>query len=146
MQLQQEDSRRIVSIMDSQKEDSQRIISIVDIQKDDSERLHELVRQYMEDRERTLNEAKHQATVERDKKHTDLIEWFSTPPGSFSDQDELLKVRSMSGVHGGWILKDEKVQNWRETDPPSSSLLWLNGKPGAGNSMKPHSIILRSNM
>jgi hypothetical protein len=106
------------------------------LQKQDSEKLREFVRVYMEDRERTLNEANHQAELERQKKHIDLIEWFSTPPGSFSDQDDYCNVRLNSKVTGSWILNNDKVQNWRETDPPFSSLLWINGKPGAGTYSK----------
>jgi hypothetical protein len=29
-------------------------------------------------------------------------------------------------------LKHEKVHNWKEADTPVSSILWLNGIPGAG--------------
>jgi hypothetical protein len=29
-------------------------------------------------------------------------------------------------------LKHEKIQNWREMDTPVSSIMWMNGIPGAG--------------
>ncbi|QDS76076.1 hypothetical protein FKW77_005980 [Venturia effusa] len=121
--------------MQLQKADSQRLSASINMQMETGDKLRELLRVYLEDRERTLNEAKHQATLEREKKHTDLIEWFSTPPGSFSDQDGFSEVRQQSGVDGSWVLKDEKVRNWIETDPPTCSLLWMNGKPGAGKTV-----------
>jgi hypothetical protein len=107
------------------------ILNIRQNQKD-SEALRELVRQYMDDRIRRLSNEKHDETVKRHEKYTSVIEWLSTSEGICADHERFCKIRSESVVSGEWILQHEKVQNWREIDPPASSILWINGKPGAG--------------
>lgn len=99
----------------------------------DSGKIHELFRQYMIDREQRLRDTNSKEALERKEKHLSIIAWLSTVDGgSVKDHETACDRRLQSGVSGDWVLKHEKVQNWRETDPPSSSILWLNGKPGAG--------------
>lgn len=128
----QQDSTVLGDLAQQHQRVSDRIKEASQRQEHDSARLGELVRQYMSDRARTIDEARHQATVEQQNKHNALIEWFSMPPGSSSDHQRFCETRSDSGITGSWILKNEKLRNWTEEDPPSSSILWVNGKPGAG--------------
>lgn len=98
-----------------------------------SGKIHELFRQYMIDRDQRLRDADHMEDLERNKNHLAIIAWLSTVDGgSIKDHETACNTRSQSSVSGEWILKHEKVQDWRENDPPTSSILWLNGKPGAG--------------
>lgn len=99
----------------------------------DSERLSAHIRQYMSDRGQRACDANHKEVIETQKKHLAVIEWLSTSGGgAIKDHENACSTRAESKVSGSWILKHEKVRNWRETDPPTSSILWLHGKPGAG--------------
>ncbi|TID18364.1 C2H2 and C2HC zinc finger [Venturia nashicola] len=115
-QLQQHDTTVLRDLAQQHQQDSDKIQEAFQLQKYDSNRLGELVRQYMSDR----------------SKQKALIEWFSMPPGSVSDHKRFCETRSESRITGRWILENEKIRNWTEEDPPSSSMLWLSGKPGAG--------------
>ena len=42
------------------------------------------------------------------------------------------EARSKHDTEGRWILSQEKIENWMTADHPQSSILWLNGSPGAG--------------
>lgn len=100
----------------------------------DSGKIHDLFRQYMIDRDQRLRDTNHMEGLEKNKNYLAIISWLSTVDGgSIKDHEAACDRRSQSGVSGDWILKHEKVQNWRENDPPTSSILWLTGKPGAGN-------------
>lgn len=51
-----------------------------------------------------------------------------------SEHQALREIRCTSPASGAWILTHEKIENWIEGEPPSSSCGWLNGIPGAGKS------------
>jgi hypothetical protein len=71
---------------------------------------------------------------EKDRLHNqykEVLEWVSGAEVG-NDHESACEVRSEYPDSGRWILKNNKLQNWRDDDPPNSSLLWLNGIPGAG--------------
>lgn len=70
--------------------------------------------------------------AEEDRKYLAILEWFSGADSTVHDHDTFRATRSEYAGSGDWILKDEKVQNWMEPDTPESSVLWINGVPGAG--------------
>jgi hypothetical protein len=90
------------------------------------------IQKYEQDREEKRERLKKKEADERDRKQLAVLTWFSAAPSIASDHDKFRETRNASAGSGQWILKNEKVQNWREMDTPVSSVLWVNGIPGAG--------------
>jgi hypothetical protein len=90
------------------------------------------IQKYEQDREEKRERLKKKEEDERDRKQLAVLNWFSAAPSTSSDHDIFRETRTASAGSGQWILKNEKVQNWREMDTPVSSVLWVNGIPGAG--------------
>lgn len=87
--------------------------------------------QYQADRIRLLAELDKSEKAERDKKYKDVLEWVAGA-NTMTDHESACEARSEYPGSGSWILKNAKLQDWRHTDAPTSSVLWLNGIPGAG--------------
>jgi hypothetical protein len=66
------------------------------------------------------------------RKYCDVLNWFSAANSTIQDHHLFQSIRSQHAGSGDWILKDERVQNWMKFDIAVSSVLWLNGIPGAG--------------
>jgi hypothetical protein len=87
--------------------------------------------QYQADRVRLLHSLDKSEEDKHDKKYKEVLEWISGAK-FMVDHESACDVRSEYPDSGHWILKNNKLQNWRHADTPISSLLWLNGIPGAG--------------
>ncbi|TVY50823.1 Vegetative incompatibility protein HET-E-1, partial [Lachnellula cervina] len=94
-------------------------------------RLH--IEQYERDRLETSSIQKRREQDELDRKYLKVLEWFSAAPSTLEDHNTFHGIRSNGS--GDWILKHEKIQNWYELETPISSILWLNGIPGAGKTV-----------
>ena len=51
--------------------------------------------------------------------------------------ERTLQDREEYAQTGIWIKNSEKVANWLNDDLPRSSMLWMHGIPGAGQTAKP---------
>lgn len=100
----------------------------------DSQAIFNHIQQYEQDRIRNIENRERQEESEAQKKYLEVLQWFSAADTTMSDQEEFTRIRREYPGSGDWILKKEKIRNWQEDDTPTSSILWLNGKPGAGNS------------
>jgi hypothetical protein len=87
--------------------------------------------QYQADRIRLLDDLDRSEKGELHKKYREVLEWVSGGK-TIVDHESACEARSEYPDSGRWILKNNKLQNWRHADTPISSLLWLNGIPGAG--------------
>lgn len=90
--------------------------------------------QYEKDRQIRIFEIKRKDQEERDKRTAAVKEWLAAAPSNEEDHQMFCNRWKTSKARGSWILRHEKVVNWREAETPRSSLLWLNGIPGAGMS------------
>jgi len=97
------------------------------------------VLKYRRDREQDMEERDRQTEAEARKSHREVLQWFSAADTTASDQQHFTSIRKEFPGTGNWILENEKVKNWREAETPMYSMLWMNGKPGAG--MRPNYII-----
>jgi len=52
------------------------------------------------------------------------------------DHEAACEVRKEHQGTGTWILKHNKILHWKDTDFPKYPILWLNGIPGAGESLR----------
>ena len=99
----------------------------------DSQEMFRYIQQYEHDRIQNIETRDRQEQSEMDRKYLEVLQWFSATDTTKSDQELYTRTRREYPGTGDWILKNEKVRNWQEDDTPTSSILWLNGKPGAGN-------------
>lgn len=95
---------------------------------------HLFFQQYELDGEERRRKFEKQEEEDLRKKYIDVVEWFSAARSTVDDQNTFYQSRA-AGT-GEWILTEEKVHNWMEVDVPESSILWLNGIPGAGTCYK----------
>jgi hypothetical protein len=99
---------------------------------DDSQKALLYIQQYEQDRSGRIMLLKTQEEAEMNRKYIDVLEWFSAAQSTVQDHQTFCNIRCKYAGSGDWILKDEKVQNWIGLDTPVTSVLWLNGIPGAG--------------
>jgi len=90
------------------------------------------IQTYAKDRKEKLEKLKRKEEEDRDVKYRKILTWFSAAGSTAQDHDDWRAVRNDSAGNGQWILQNNEVKNWRELDPPASSILWINGIPGAG--------------
>jgi len=99
-----------------------------------SQELFAHIKQYEQDRSARWTRLSREDEDEKKKKRSAVLTWFSAARSTISDHESFCRTRIPETGSGEWILKHEKVQGWIEMDPPVSSILWLNGIPGAGMS------------
>ena len=100
--------------------------------REDSQKALLYIQQYEQDRSERIMLLKAQEEEKMKRKYRDLLEWFSAAKTTAQDHQTFHDIRCKYAGSGGWILKDEKIQNWMGVDTPVASVLWLNGIPGAG--------------
>ncbi|KAN0096736.1 hypothetical protein V8E51_015541 [Hyaloscypha variabilis] len=94
-----------------------------------------LFQRYEQDRSDALNQLRKREEADKDIKHRKLLQWFSAAQTTPMDHEEYRAIRSLNKRSGQWILQNEKIQDWMETDVPVSSILWVNGIPFAGKTI-----------
>ena len=89
------------------------------------------ITQFEETREKMIDHFEKTEIMERHKVYTLVMEWISGAQTQL-DHEACCQERAQYPGTGEWILKHDKIKDWREADTPVSSILWLNGIPGAG--------------
>lgn len=72
--------------------------------------------------------------AESQKKYLAVMEW-TTCSKNMADHKSFGETRRDYLGSANWILSHDKVQNWIGNTTPVSSILWMNGIPGAGLSL-----------
>ena len=111
----------------------------------DSQETMRHIRQYECDREMMIEKLENLEAKESAKKYDTVMEWIAGAQ-THLDHEAFCAIRDEYKGSGDWILKHEKVQNWREADTPVSSILWLNGIPGAGKLKLPYAVFNASSL
>ncbi|KAM7220383.1 hypothetical protein V8F06_004162 [Rhypophila decipiens] len=100
---------------------------------------HELqhhIDQYQRDRVEMLNKAKEDERRRKEDKRHEVLTWMSTPGVPQSEYHAKFKeTRAEFPETGRWILCEEKMFDWMEKEVHTHSMLWLNGKRGAGKTI-----------
>jgi hypothetical protein len=65
-----------------------------------------------------------------------VISWLSAAD-SASDHEEALEVQEEEPESGQWIFQEVIVKEWIGSYSPSETILWVNGRPGAGRGFQP---------
>jgi hypothetical protein len=89
------------------------------------------IQQYQDDRVIMLDKLDRFEEAERQAKYVSVLEWLSGAQTKL-DHGSACNARSEHPGSGSWILMKPELENWKEADTPISSVLWLNGIPGAG--------------
>ncbi|CAO2653801.1 Nn.00g032120.m01.CDS01 [Neocucurbitaria sp. VM-36] len=76
---------------------------------------------------------------ERYRQHA-VISWLSAAD-STSDHEEALAIHEEQPESGRWFFQQDVVKNWVNSCLSSDSILWVNGKPGAGKTILASSLI-----
>jgi hypothetical protein len=98
----------------------------------DSLKISRFIDQYEQERSNQLELLKRQEQAESDRMYLEVLNWFSAAQSTAQDHEQFHNTWSQYPGSGKWILEDERVQDWMGLDIPISSLLWINGIPGAG--------------
>lgn len=70
-------------------------------------------------------------TAEREEKYFAVMQWIAGAHTEL-DHDRACGVWREDLSSGRWILRNPALERWKGADTTASSILWLNGIPGAG--------------
>ena len=90
--------------------------------------------QYRDERIRAQAELERSEQETALKKRREVSMWISAAKAE-QDHESFCNERHGYPETGKWILAHDRVQNWREEELPESSIVWVNGKPGAGRTV-----------
>ncbi|KAK8029321.1 hypothetical protein PG991_006377 [Apiospora marii] len=107
---------------------------------DDRRVLGTLVTMFKHLRE-NMNKRFEQWEAERkENQRNDVLRWMSTPGMSQARQQEIFCSVQAPNT-GSWIFDNHKIFSWMNDENPIASLVWLNGKMGAGKTILTSHII-----
>ncbi|KAK3349253.1 hypothetical protein B0T25DRAFT_547537 [Lasiosphaeria hispida] len=87
--------------------------------------------------------AREEEAARKEAQRNAVLGWMKTPSVYQADYHEKqLKVRADFQDTGKWILTETKILNWIKAEIPTESIMWLNGKKGAGKTVLT-SVIIR---
>ncbi|KAK0629250.1 hypothetical protein B0T17DRAFT_633809 [Bombardia bombarda] len=117
--------------------DTHRLLNDHIIRSEDNRReIQFFIDKYEQDRLEMLRLARDQEKQHKLDQRANIMKWMSTPGGSQSGYHHTFKsVRNDFPETGTWILNEEKMFNWMHGETPTNSILWLNGKKGAGKTV-----------
>lgn len=92
--------------------------------------------EYRRDMSKLRQDLESRVEEENRKKYVQVMEWLSDIQNgkdqNGNDHESFCRIREEYPGTGLWILRHQHVPTWKEAEPPVSSILWLNGIPGAG--------------
>jgi hypothetical protein len=98
--------------------------------------LAESLRCYEETLRKLSDDTNESEKVEYRKRYADVVNWFAAPDVS-QKHEATCRLRAEYGESGRWVLeKGRGLLEWKDDEMPASSILWLNGIPGAGMFLK----------
>ncbi|OJJ43210.1 hypothetical protein ASPZODRAFT_103600 [Penicilliopsis zonata CBS 506.65] len=106
----------------------------------DRQMLQSHVQKYELDRDRIFDEFRRGYNSQREQEYISAVQWISAPQ-MILDHEAFCEVRKECAGSGDWILQHHIIREWRDIDPPVSSIVWMNGIPGAGKTILASTII-----
>lgn len=77
-------------------------------------------------------QAMERAETERKRtRRSEVLHWVEATSMS-NWHERFCKARQCCPGSGDWILESEQLKDWKDSDTPHNSVLWLHGIPGAG--------------
>ena len=99
----------------------------------DRMKVREALQQYDSLRDSLLKDIEHRDLREHQRNYADVQSWIAASSPLY-DHEQACAKRKEEYQSGEWLLQKSPVIDWKDSDTPDSSLLWLNGIPGAGKS------------
>lgn len=102
---------------------------------DSQGRMNDHFLRYEKDRETILMQGEEQEIERKKTQYLDVIKWLHSPGAIVSPikyQERFREIGSEFPDTGKWILDEDKIDYWMNADVPTHSILWINGKKGAG--------------
>jgi hypothetical protein len=80
-----------------------------------------------------------QGEIERQERNFHAVRDWIAAAETETEHNDICRDRSRYQNSGGWILDSIKIKEWlhAEPDESSGSILWINGRPGAGKLVVP---------
>jgi hypothetical protein len=102
----------------------------------------EVIRQYEQNRIEMFRLAEKEEERRKEEQKAAILAWLKTPGECQSTyHDMFIEVRKKFPETAVWILNENKVFNWMNEEIPTHSVMWLNGKKGAGKTILASTII-----
>ena len=93
----------------------------------------QLLERYEQDRIDTIRRAEKEAEQRKTDDTATVLTWLNTVGESQETyHKKFVDVREASPGTAVWIMKEPKLINWMGEEIPKYSVMWLNGKKGAG--------------
>ena len=88
---------------------------------------------YLRSRESRLAVFESVETARQSAQKDDVLRWLFWPGVNQQKfQEMLINIRKELPQTAVWILTEDKIWDWMEAEIPTTSLMWLNAKRGAG--------------
>ncbi|KAJ9616538.1 hypothetical protein H2200_000257 [Cladophialophora chaetospira] len=106
----------------------------------DRMKVREAVKQFDELRDRLVRDIKDRDLRERRSHFADVLGWIAAS-SPLHEHAQACYKRKDERESGEWLLHKRPVEEWKDSDAPDSSILWLHGMPGAGKTVLASKII-----
>ncbi|ROW00049.1 hypothetical protein VPNG_08321 [Cytospora leucostoma] len=106
----------------------------------DADNIREHIDQYINDRKDRLLEAERTETERKWDHKQKVLQWLAATTMS-GLHEKFFNVRKSCPGSGDWVLKSEKLKDWKAPNTPNNSILWLYGIPGAGKTILASKIV-----
>jgi len=104
--------------------------------------VEEAMRQYEMNRIEMFRLAERDEERRKEEQKTTILTWLKTPGECQSSyHDMFVEVRNKFPETHNWLQKENKIFNWMNEEIPTHSVMWLNGKKGAGKTILASTII-----
>lgn len=93
-------------------------------------------RAYVDDMAKLHSKVDEMLDQDQRKKKGMVKEWLAVGQQLYDDHESYHRVRQDYPNTTQWILQHENVKDWMLSDTPATPILWINGIPGAGTSVR----------
>jgi hypothetical protein len=99
------------------------------------------IRVHLRQVEKEILDLNEREVKRHETKLKEVIGWIAGEETE-TEHNETCRKRNQHPGSGDWILDNDKVKAWLYPDPnqSTSSVLWINGRPGTGNVLRLHAI------
>jgi len=94
--------------------------------------LRTLIQNSLNERQQSFEEADRNRIRNQLEKLGRVHSWMDAAHMSKYQSDYLMLRHAKAPGSGKWIMNHDKMRDWKDNDPPESSVLWMYGQMGAG--------------
>jgi hypothetical protein len=134
---QQRDMGRLLKGASASQDTNVRLNDHIIQSREEAEAILQHIERYQQDRRIAQEEARKAELARRETQLAEVLKWLSTP-GDLQAQyhDNFMAVWQEFKDTGKWILRETKMLNWMAADGLTHSMVWMNGRKGAGGCLR----------